>query len=120
MGKLKVTGFKMSTLVFLLPHMSSLIICRDIYDNNSPTCLDAERKNKKNYKWRRPSNESVDISVDIKLPPKGYWTVPKSSPTHLDEVSALRAHQTKKKSKNKNKIKYLNNFILVCKLTGGG
>merc|ERR1712030_272264 len=98
-----------------------------IYNNNSPTCLDAERKNKKNYKWRRPSNESVDISVDIKLPPKGYWTVPKSSPTHLDEVSALRAHQTKKKREKKKKrvkikikIKYLNNFILVCKLTGGG
>ena len=88
--------------------------------NNSPTCQDAERKNKKNYKWRRPSNESVDISVDIKLPPKGYWTVPKSSPTHLDEVSALRAHQTKKRVKIKIKIKYLNNFILVCKLTGGG
>jgi len=54
------------------------------------------------------------------LPPKGYWTVPKSSPTHLDEVSALRAHQTKKRVKIKIKIKYLNNFILVCKLTGGG
>jgi len=79
---------------------------KGIYNNNSPTCQDAERKNKKNYKWRRPSNESVDISVDIKLPPKGYWTVPKSSPTHRDEVSALRAHQTKKIVKRNKTHKY--------------